>query len=248
MPGRGVGVKGESRLWRVRQSHAPMLFATRRVYHCLCRPTKPCSVRNTLLHPRLRTRHCRPRPPLGAYALPFGRYLQKDGDDGDERSDSKPQKKCERKVCKEFQEKLERREEKVMTERQALTDLIVKKTEELKNTEERMAEVERINNIAEERAKGIKDEIQQQKEEMERMEQQQVVVKQENIEMGHKIMILELELQKQHFEARQAQAEMIKALWYVTLRGSGRISTDGGGGWGGSRSRVVVIRNIARDT
>ena len=96
-----------------------------------------------------------------------------------------------------------------------------------------MAEVERINNIAEERAKGIKDEIQQQKEEMERMEQQQVVVKQENIEMGHKIMILELELQKQHFEARQAQAEMIKALWYVTLRGSGRISTDGGGGLGG---------------
>jgi len=139
---------------------------------------------------------------------------EKDGEDGVERGEDKPQKKCDRKACKEFQEKLEKREEKVMTERQNLTELIVKRTEELKNTEERMAEVERINSIAEERSKGIKSEIQQQKEEMERMEQQQVVVKQENIEMGHKIMILELELQKQHFEARQAQAEMIKALWY----------------------------------
>ena len=76
-----------------------------------------------------------------------------------------------------------------------------------------MTEVSKVSQLAEERAKGIKNEIQQQKEEMERLEQQQVVVKQENIEMGHKIMVLELELQKQHFEARQAQAEMVKAMW-----------------------------------
>ena len=36
-----------------------------------------------------------------------------------------------------------------------------------------------------------------------------------NVDTKSAIEKFQLELQKQHFEARQAQAEMIKALWYV---------------------------------
>ena len=106
-----------------------------------------------------------------------------------------------------------------MAERQVLTDSIVKISKELAALEERATEVERTNAVLEERSNAMHEEIRQTKEEFERMEKAQVTAKHQNIEMGHNIMTLELELQKQHFEARQAQAAMIKALWCVVKCG-----------------------------
>lgn len=126
---------------------------------------------------------------------------------------------CKLKSCKDFNELLEQREEKVMAERQVLTDSIVKISKELAALEERATEVERTNAVLEERSNAMHEEIRQTKEEFERMEKAQVTAKHQNIEMGHNIMTLELELQKQHFEARQAQAAMIKALWCVVKCG-----------------------------
>eukprot|EP00622_Pseudochattonella_farcimen_P006239 FR742016.1.p1 GENE.FR742016.1~~FR742016.1.p1 ORF type:complete len:199 (+),score=35.19 FR742016.1:51-647(+) len=84
---------------------------------------------------------------------------------------------CKLKSCKDFNELLEQREEKVMAERQVLTDSIVKISKELAALEERAMEVERTNAVLEERSNAMHEEIRQTKEEFERMEKAQVTAK-----------------------------------------------------------------------
>jgi len=121
---------------------------------------------------------------------------------------------CKRKGCKEFDKKLSEREEKIIDEREHLTELCQQLSEQLHTLDEKAAEAERTNKAMEERGRAIKAEIQRTKELTENMEAEAEKMKKENLEMNHRIMVLELERQKQHFQARQAQEDMVKAMWY----------------------------------
>lgn len=127
---------------------------------------------------------------------------------------------CINPFCKELKEKLQKREDDIIEEREKIQKLIQDRSDELNQIEESVADMEMRSRIATDRARGIKDEIQQNKELADELEARTASMKAENQEMGHKIMTLELELQKQLFEARKAQADMIQAMWHKKDEGT----------------------------
>ena len=79
--------------------------------------------------------------------------------------------------------------------------------------EEQVAESERTNQTLEARSRAMKKHIAQTKEHTENLRTEAGVIKHQNVTIQNQIMHLELELQRGHAEARQAQADMVKAMW-----------------------------------
>lgn len=149
-----------------------------------------------------------------------------DSNNGNNGEKSNRMQDCINPFCKDLKDKLQKREDGIIEEREKIQKQIQDRSDELNSIEESVADMEMRSRIATDRARGIKDEIQQNKELADELEARTASMKSENQEMGHKIMTLELELQKQLFEARKAQADMIQAMWHKKDEGASRNTHD----------------------
>lgn len=121
---------------------------------------------------------------------------------------------CKRQGCKEFDRLIMQREEAVVSERERLTELCQKLAEELGGLEEKIGDAEGTNAALTARNKSLQEEIVHSKEQAREIEAQSEFLKAKNQEMNNQVMFLELERQRNKAEAKQAQEDMVKAMWY----------------------------------
>jgi len=125
----------------------------------------------------------------------------------------RPAEPCRRTSCKDLERRLKQREETILDERAELAELCQQLSAKLNVLEEQASESERTNQALEARSKAMKEHIAQTKEHTEKLREEAEVIKHNNVTIQNQIMHLELELQRGHAEARQAQADMVKAMW-----------------------------------
>jgi chromosome segregation ATPase len=124
----------------------------------------------------------------------------------------KPPEPCRRTGCKDLERRLKQREETILDERGELAEMCQQLSQKLMVLEEQVAESERTNQTLEARSRAMKKHIAQTKEHTENLRTEAGVIKHQNVTIQNQIMHLELELQRGHAEARQAQADMVKAM------------------------------------
>lgn len=121
---------------------------------------------------------------------------------------------CRKLACLAFEKKMESTEELVLEEREKLTTTIQNVNTQLGQLEERLAEITNTKTILTERGLYIQGEIDERNKHCAALQKQQEDMLSENQMMTNGIMELEVEVQRRRIEAKQAQEDMIKAMWY----------------------------------
>ena len=120
---------------------------------------------------------------------------------------------CRRTACKDLERRLKQKEENTLDERSKLAELCQTLSVRLAGLEEQYAESERTNKQLEARSQAMKDHIAQTNQHTEELRAEAEIVKKKNRIILNQIQTLELEVQRRTAEARQAQADMVKAMW-----------------------------------
>lgn len=121
---------------------------------------------------------------------------------------------CRKLACLAFEKKMESTETMVLEEREQLTNQIQELNLKLGQLEEHLGEIQNAKAILTERGQYIQGEIDERNKQCEALQKQQEDMLTDNQMMTNGIMELEVEVQRCRTEAKQAQEDMIKAMWY----------------------------------